>query len=430
MKHNRNRHFNYTSKWELLLSRPAVRTKKVCSHLHIRPTFTTGSRQIREEKLANIGKQVKPKITVQKWTVRGQVRWAVHRNESGKRTRTFFASKKAADAEAVLLRGQQTTSGDVWLTLPAPERQRLIQVYDEAQQLGVNLGDLLADWKRSPRFTGTSPALETVKAELLAAKTAAGRSRRYLSTFSIPINQFAKGRERISMAAITLRDVERFLESKGIRYRQTIRARLSTLFRFAVRRAYRADNPCDRLESVKIHKDPPAILTVEQTRRCLEWLDMKRSRAFAWFVLTTFAGLRPEEAERTSWKEINFTEGWIRVEAQTTKVRQRRVVYPHSTAMLWLNRAKDRKAELPIARQPRRRAIRGLRSLLGFKKWPKDVTRHSAASYWLAETGTAAQIASALGHSESVLRKNYTALVTKTEAKEFWELKPNATTDS
>ena len=221
IKCNRIGHSNDASKCALPPPRTAVGTKKICSHLHIRPTFTTGSRQIREEKLANIGKQVKAKITVQKWTVRSQVRWAVHRNESGRRTRTFFASKTAADAEAVLLRGQQTTSGDVWITLPASERQRLIQIYSEAQQLGVNLGDLLADWKRSPRFTGTSPALETVIAEPLAAKTAAGRSRRYLSTFSIPINQFAKGRERISIATITLRDVERFVESKGISYRQT-----------------------------------------------------------------------------------------------------------------------------------------------------------------------------------------------------------------
>ena len=156
----------------------------------------------------------------------------------------------------------------------------------------------------------------------------------------------------------------------------------------------------------------------------MAWLETERSRAFGWFVLTTFAGLRPEEAEKTSWKEIDFQEGWIRVEAQTTKVRQRRVVYPHATALLWLQRAKERSAELPIARQPRRRAIRGLRNLLGFAKWPKDVTRHSAATYWLAETGNAAQIASALGHSENVLRKNYMALVTKNEAQEFWQLKP------
>jgi integrase len=362
--------------------------------------------------------------------VRGQTKWAVHRIESGKRKRAFFDSKKAADAEASLLRSQQAAAGDVWLTLSASERQRLLQVYHEAQQLGVSLGDLLSDWKRGPRSTGSkvsSPAVETVIEELLAAKVATSRSPRYSASLAIPLNQFAKGRERAPIAGIGLCDVETFLDSKSIHSRQTLRARLSTLFRFAVRRGYRADNPCDRLESIRIIKTPPVVLTVDQTRKCLEWLNTQRSRAFGWFVLTTFGGLRPEEAERTSWNEINFDEGWIRVEAQTTKVRQRRVVYPHSTAMLWLRRAMDRDAELPIARQPRRRAIRCLRTLLGFAKWPKDVTRHSAASYWLAETGNAAQVASALGHSESVLRKNYMALVTKSEAHEFWQLTPEQT---
>jgi integrase len=371
---------------------------------------------------------MKPKITVQKWQVRGRTKWAVHRVESGKRKRTFFASKRAADAEAVLLRSQQATAGDVWLTLSASERQRLIQVYHEAQQLGVNLGDLLSDWKRSPRFTGASPALESVIAELVAAKVATGRSARYAESLSLLLNQFAKGRERLPIASIGLRDVESFLNSKSIHSRQTLRARLSTLFRFTVRRGYRGDNPCDRLESVKVIKNPPTILTIEQTKKCLNGLDTKRSRALGWFALTALAGLRPEEAEKTSWDQINFDEGWIRVEAQTTKVRQRRVVYPHPTAMAWLQRAKMQGAELPIARQPRRRTIRMLRALLGWANWPKDVTRHSAASYWLAESGNAAQVAGALGHSESVLRKNYMALVTKTEAQEFWNLMPEGTT--
>jgi len=377
--------------------------------------------------LANIGKQMKPKITVQKWLIRGQTKWAVHRIESGKRKRSFFDSKKAADAEASVLRSQQADVGDVWLTLPAAERQRLMQVHHEAQKLGVDLADLLADWKRAPRSTGASPPLESVIAELLAAKAAAGRSPRYSVTLSIPLNQFAKGRERAAIASFGLRDVEQFLDSKGIHSRSTVRARLSTLFRFAVRRGYRPDNPCDRLEAVRVVKTPPTVLSIVQTKSCLDWLDCKNPRAFAWFVLTTFAGLRPEEAEQTSWNEINFEEGWIRVEAQTTKVRQRRVVYPHATAMLWLRRARERKSELPLARQPRRRAIRSLRTLLGFAKWPKDVTRHSAASYWLADSGQAAQIASALGHSESVLRKNYMALVTKTEAQKFWQLQPPTT---
>ena len=52
--------------------------------------------------------------------------------------------------------------------------------------------------------------------------------------------------------------------------------------------------------------------------------------------LLNFAGLRPEEAAKTTWAMINFKEGWIRVEAQTSKIRQRRVVYAPPMAMAWL----------------------------------------------------------------------------------------------
>ncbi len=84
------------------------------------------------------------------------------------------------------------------------------------------------------------------------------------------------------------------------------------------------DNPCDRLESVKVVRNSPTIFTVEQAQKCLTFLDTKRCRALGWFVLTTFAGLRPEEAEKTAWEQVSFDEGWIRIEAQTSKVRQRR----------------------------------------------------------------------------------------------------------
>ena len=47
---------------------------------------------------------------------------------------------------------------------------------------------------------------------------------------------------------------------------------------------------------------------------------------------------------------------------------------------------------------------------------------HTCASMWLASSGSAATVATALGHSESVLRKNYMALVTQAEAAKFWAL--------
>ena len=66
-----------------------------------------------------------------------------------------------------------------------------------------------------------------------------------------------------------------------------------------------------------------------------------------------------------------------------------------------------------------------MRQVLDWPAWKQDVTRHSAASFWLAQCGSTATVSTELGHSESVLLKNYKALVTKTEAAAYWALLPS-----
>jgi integrase len=226
---------------------------------------------------------------------------------------------------------------------------------------------------------------------------------------------------------VTLKDVEAFMDSKKLQYRQTVRGRLSTLFNFAVRRGYRSDNPCDRLESVKVVQMPPSVFTVEQVKVAVEWLNKNARNALPWYALSTFCGLRPEESEQTTKADIHFAEGFIRVEAQTSKIRQRRVVYPRPEAMAFLKHALKR-GTLPLSGGERRWMLsgrpgrsKGLRDALGFKVWPKDITRHTAASYWLASEGeTVKHVAKMLGHSESVCESRYKAVKTQKEASEFW----------
>lgn len=109
------------------------------------------------------------------------------------------------------------------------------------------------------------------------------------------------------------------------------------------------------------------------------------------------------------------------MEAQTSKVRQCRPVYPKPEAMALL-KAVLPKGRLPLHPQSRRRAIRGLREALGWKVWPKDITRHTAASMWLADCQSTAAVARSLGNSESILLRDYAALVTKEQAAKFWNM--------
>lgn len=111
------------------------------------------------------------------------------------------------------------------------------------------------------------------------------------------------------------------------------------------------------------------------------------------------------------------------MEAQTSKVRQRRVVYPLPEAVRWLAKARELGAELPLPSIARRRAVRELRGVLGWDAWPKDITRHTAATYWLARVEDAGRVAEQLGHDVRSLRRHYRALVTREQADQFWRLK-------
>ncbi|MCP5523587.1 MAG: hypothetical protein H7A46_18775 [Verrucomicrobiales bacterium] len=68
-----------------------------------------------------------------------------------------------------------------------------------------------------------------------------------------------------------------------------------------------------------------------------------------------------------------------------------------------------------------------MRDRLGFKAWPQDVLRHTAASQLLALRKDAAAVALELGNSPQVLLTHYRELVTREQAAEFWGISSGAT---
>lgn len=356
------------------------------------------------------------KIKIGRVTVRGKVRYRVNRMVGSKRKRTLHDSKAAAEAEVARLRNEVATSGSVWNEISADERSRIIDVWRQAQAKGLDLQKML---HTAPTAVTEKP-IGKVRDELLEAKRASGKTDDYLKVLKLVLNQFCKGRELQPVHAVTFGEVESFLNTKSLAYRATLRARISTLFNFAVRRGYRVDNPCHRLESVTYHKPSPEILTPLQVGRCIVWLN-RNPRGMAWFILAAFYGLRPDEAQKTTWNKINLHTGTVTVDKQTTKIRQRRIVEcPHPKALELLKEAKRLESVLPIDRYIKRWIQTCLRQLLRLRRWPKDVTRHSAASYWLAIKPDAAYVSEQLGNSVSVLKRNYKALVTREQAVRFW----------
>lgn len=374
--------------------------------------------------MTDMGKQV----SVSKCSVRGDKKWRVRWHDTGKVRRKFFNGQEAANTFAAKKRGEEVGVRHLLATIPQAEQEKLVMLFNETRRRNVDLLTLLHAPPAAP-VKKTAPAVADVITEMVGAKKNAGISERYLGAMGCILDEFAKGRERMAINEFTRADIEGFMNTKKLAYRSTIRARLSTLFNFAIRREYSDKNPCSGLEAIKHTAKSPVILTLDQTKTLLDWFQ-NNPRAMGWFILSTFAGLRPEEAQKTSWSEINFQEGRIRVEAQTTKVRERRIVYPLPTAFKWLKVAQENKTLLPINARALRMQRKRFRDVLGFAKWPKDVTRHTAASMWLARDESAVEkVAKALGNSEKVLKKHYMAVsfpdgteVTRAVAEKFWNL--------
>lgn len=177
---------------------------------------------------------------------------------------------------------------------------------------------------------------------------------------------------------------------------------------------------CDRVERVVIERKRPQILSVAQAKVCVTAIRDEFPIALGWLALALVCGLRPEEAEKLNWSDIDLAKGIVKVDAAASKVRWRRLVYCTPCAIRWLTKAKSLNASLPIPRQTRRRALALMAAKLGFQSWPKDVLRHTGVSMLMAEWEDEGKVAATLGNSPTILHAHYRELVSRAEAKRFW----------
>lgn len=293
------------------------------------------------------------KVTVRSGHLRGKEVWIVDRRLGGVRQRSFFATKGEAESLARDVRKDMQEIAEAWRDLTVDEKIRLVLVHREAQRRNLDLLKVVSTFEEKqpePEPESNAPTLKAALVQLATAKLESGRARRYVEHLDGCLRRFARGREEAKIDRVTVAEVNAFLESVPPKSRQNYRAMVSTLFSFALRKRWVDESPVEKVEKMKRVDRPPAVFTPKEVETCLRWLVRERPRALAWFVLTTFCGLRPEEAAVTGWEQIHFGEGLVVVEAQSSKVRRRRIVYPMPMAMEWLRFAQVQGSELLVGR--------------------------------------------------------------------------------
>ena len=279
-----------------------------------------------------------------------------------------------------------------------------------------------------PRRFAEGVTLGQAILSLLIAKKAANLRPRYLTSLRIYLNAFARGRESAPVSSIDVFELENWFAGRSEAPSTMLSnlGRLAALFSFCERRGWINKSPTVFIEKPKVDRKPPRILTPDEAHALINFIRSKKPHALPYFTLAMFAGVRPEELERITWDHIDLGRKILTVDAAASKVRKRRIVDLHDSAVSLLAESKGRGGRLPIGKQSRRRFIGAACGAIGLDAWPQDVLRHSAASYLVAAHGDVGRVSMWLGNSPGILLNHYRELVRKEDAEKFFAVKPTA----
>jgi integrase len=261
----------------------------------------------------------------------------------------------------------------------------------------------------------------------------------------IRVNTFANSVANATLSDITLEFVEGYLTQTraGVSAitRDNDRRALSRFFSWCIERPRRwlVMNPARReTRARRPEMPPPAVLSIEDCKNLLRVAEAHKEGLLApYTAVCVFAGIRPDEAKRLTWQQVNLTDKEIRLEANQTKTKTPRVVKIQPTLAKWLTAYKDK----PFNPANWRREFDAVKTAAGFtgridpeaeadkkngKTFPHDVMRHTAISHFFRDCGSYGLTAEQFGNSEAIIKKHYQGRVSSADTKKFYAIKPKA----
>lgn len=207
--------------------------------------------------------------------------------------------------------------------------------------------------------------------------------------------------------------------------RKKARACLSRLFSLGICRGWCQENPVARIEVPRVREKQITPLKLTEIRRLLATAHLPQHQPCeAALGLMLFAGVRPQEATRLSWADVDMEELEIIVPPRHSKTGGGRHIPICQPLLRLLRPHAPSRADTPICPPNWVNRWRALRHAAGFERWQQDILRHTYASYHAKAYHNLPALQLYMGHRDvSLLLTRYVNLkgLKRDEAKKFWQ---------
>lgn len=245
------------------------------------------------------------------------------------------------------------------------------------------------------------------------------------------VSAFVNATTNVRVAELTPEIIESFLD--GIRMPRTRTNYKNGISRFVAwcierPRRWIDTNPCAAIKIRMGDVTPPKILSVAECERVAQTAEnFKEGKLVPYLALTMFGGLRPFEARRLKWEQVNFDDGEIRIEGAQSKTGRSRSFKLDETTAAWLRAFKGREffPDNFANDWPAMLRLAGFGSAKDeLTPWTKDILRHTAISHFFRKVGSYGLAAERFGNSEAVIKRHYQGRVTTEDTAKFYSIMP------
>jgi len=366
----------------------------------------------------------------------GHVAFQLDKGEvDGRRVQVSFKTRVEAQRELDKILDEKQRYGELGDQASSADLAEFLTLKARCADLGGSLPEAVEFWARHGKTLRERLLMPEVLKQFLDEKHEAGRSARYRMQLGVSLGPLCAGLATVQACDVTREHITRWLRGNAWAPK-TVNNYLGdarALFVWAQKRGLVTVDPCAGIERSTTTAGEIQAIKVGQCHAMLVRA-LTMPVVMPYLVIAMFGGVRPEEIQKLSWREVDLEGRTVIVLGRTSKTRQRRVVNLTENAVAWIKAGQPEKEGM-ICPRGWRNIWQRFRRESGYivprspktnvMPWVHDGLRHTFASNHYAMHEDEAKLQVQMGHeSAAVLHQHYRALTTRVDAAKFWDLWP------